>query len=925
MVRNYFFLAAVVLTAVFSIDGTRRASAEEFEFESEHAAICRYCRASREHAALTPFSAAADTEGRQYAPDRQVDVLHIKLDVTPDFEKRTIAGTTTIRFSPISQPLKELRLDAYHLSIADVRSGSDVADYISTDQDLTIVFKDAVPVGEEATIEVDHSAEPTMGFYFRTPEMGYPETDTHCWTQGETHEARHWFPCFDYPNERSSTEVICHVPRDMTVLSNGRRMSEEFDEDTKLKSVRWLHEKPHVNYLICLVAGHLEKLEDKHRDVPLAFYSQPSLIEHAPNSFVDTADIMAYFEEEIGVNFPWNKYYQVTIRDFTAGGMENTTLTTLTHGTIFSKETENLRSTRSLDAHEMAHQWFGDYVTCKDWSHLWLNEGFATYYSHLYDGHKFGKDELLYDMYRDATGRVLPGGKRNRNPIVYKDYKNPGEQFDFRSYPKGSWVLHMLRNQLGTDLYRKCIKTYLERNALSSVVTEELNEVIEELSGRSYDRFFDQWVYNGGHPELEIAYRWLADDKLARVTVTQTQKTEDGVGVFQFPTKLRFIMEDGKVVDHEIEITGTGHEFYVSLPDDPAIVRFDPDYSVLAEVTFAKSDRMLMAQLQNSDDIIGRLLAVKGLQTRRTQKSVNALKKVLNEDGHHGVRRSAATALRTIGTDNAFEAILDSREQSDARVRNSVVGAIGRFYRPEAMKALVEVVEKETNPDIVSSAIRSLGKFQDDESIAVIRRSLRHESFGNRVALSAVSALGDHADSSEIPELLDVLESRRDELSNRGYGRALGTLAKLGRTLGDDENSQKIRGRVRKFLHKEAGDSDSPIRAAAITAIGEFGDSGSVPMLKSLTDENRKDGVGKAARAALESVTAKKDFVPKEVNEMRSQIAELKRSQEKLRDELKELREKKAAVADGEKNAKGEDGSGDDAKGDDKDGDKDKE
>ena len=563
---------------------------EEFieGLESEHEAVCRYCRAWHERAQQnqSPFSAASDTKGRQYAPDRQVDVLHIKLNVTPNFDDRTIAGTTTIKFSPISEPLSELRLDAVDLMISDVRGSAKVADYVSTDRDLTIVFDEPIPVGSKASVEIDHAAQPARGFYFRTPEMGYPESDTHVWTQGETHEARHWFPCFDYPNERSSTEVICHVPRDMTVLSNGRRMSEEFDEETQLKSVRWLHEKPHVNYLICLVAGYLEKLEDQHREVPLAFYSQPTLVEHAPNSFVDTADIMAFFEEEIGVNFPWNKYYQVTILDFTAGGMENTTLTTLTHNTIFSKETENIRSTRGLDAHEMAHQWFGDYVTCKDWSHLWLNEGFATYYSHLHAGHKFGHDHLLYGMYRDAMGRVLPQGKKNRRPIVFKDYKNPGEQFDFRSYPKGSWVLHMLRNQLGQSLYRKCIKTYLERHALTSVVTEELNAVIEELSGRSYDRFFDQWVYHGGHPELTVSYRWQAADRLAKVTIRQTQQVDDDVLLFHIPTKLRFILPNDKVVDHEITITDREHEFFVSLPDDPKIVRFDPEYSVLAEVSF---------------------------------------------------------------------------------------------------------------------------------------------------------------------------------------------------------------------------------------------------------------------------------------------------------------------------------------------------
>lgn len=182
----------------------------------------------------------------------------------------------------------------------------------------------------------------------------------------------------------------------MVVISNGRKLSDE-SADGGMKRVHWLQDKPHASYLVCLVAGKFHKLEDKYRDISLGFYAQPSLAEHAANSFADTKAIMAFYEGEIGVPYPWDKYDQATIRDFTSGGMENTTITTLFHGTLFSKETENIRSSRNLDAHEMAHQWFGDYVTCEDWSHLWLNEGFATYYTHLYNEHKLGATNFSTD------------------------------------------------------------------------------------------------------------------------------------------------------------------------------------------------------------------------------------------------------------------------------------------------------------------------------------------------------------------------------------------------------------------------------------------------------------------------------------------------------------------------------------------------
>ena len=532
--------------------------------EQEH--ICRF----HEHRGAV-FGIDLEGNGRRYAPDRAVDVLHIKLDVTPDFENRTVSGTTTIQFKPISKPVNELKLDAIDLSVADVRSNANVVDSTNTGTQLIVSFEPPIPVGQESYVEIDHSAEPTRGLYFRTPAMGYPETDTHVWTQGEAHEARFWFPCFDYPNERSTTEVICHVPADMTVLSNGRRVSEQVN-DAGLKTVHWKQEKPHVNYLICLVAGHLEKLTKRHGDVELGFYTQPSLIEHAENSFRDTPQIMAYFEQEIGVPYPWHKYDQVTIRDFVAGGMENTTLTTLTHHTIFATDTENIRTTRRLDAHEMAHQWFGDYVTCKDWSHLWLNEGFATYYTHLYEGHKFGEDAKRYGLYNDAKRSVLTRGDDKR-PIVYNGYTNAREQFDYRAYPKGSWVLHMLRCQLGPDLYRRCVRDYLTQHALQSVVTDDLRQSFEQHSGRTFDRFFDQWVYHAGHPELKISHQWSASDQLAKVSIEQTQDVNDHSLLFQFPTKLRFVV-DGQVVEHSILVSQKKEDFFVPLSKQPSIVRF---------------------------------------------------------------------------------------------------------------------------------------------------------------------------------------------------------------------------------------------------------------------------------------------------------------------------------------------------------------
>jgi aminopeptidase N len=863
---------------------------------AEHEHVCRYCQRAAAAAAANSLAvadphAAHEPGKRQYAPDRVADVLHIKLDVTPDFAQHTVSGTATIRFKPIAKPLKKLTLDGVNLDVSAVRPSHALQQKFSYDgKQLTIVFKQPIPVGEEATVEIDYSAEPKLGLFFRTPEMGYPESDTHVWTQGEPHEARHWFPCFDYPNERASTEIIFHVPVDMTVLSNGRQVGETVAADGKTKAVHWLQEKPHVSYLMAVVAGKLAKLEGQHRDVPLGFYTQPSKAKYAANAFRDTADIMEFFEAEIGVPFPWEKYDQATCGDFTWGGMENTTLTTLAQRTIASDATENIRTSYSLDAHEMAHQWFGDYVTCKDWSHLWLNEGFATYYSLLYEGHKFGRDTLLYGLYLDARDDVL-SKENDRRPIVYRQYQHPDDQFDFRNYPKASWVLHMLRHKVGDDVYRQAIRTYLERHALGDVVTEDLREVFEELSGQPLDKFFDQWLYHGGFPELKVTYKWLPEEQLAHMTVEQTQQTGDAVLLFDLSSKLRFIV-DGEAIDEPITIDGKKHDFYVRLPGEPTIALFDPEFTLLAKTTFDKPDKMLTAQLQYEPNVIARVQACEGLAERHTHAAVDALKQALQNDPFYGVRSAAATALRKIRTEEAVAALIASTEQEDARVRWRVVEELGKCYRDDAREKLLAVVAEEKNPAIVGAAVRGLGYFPGEASKKAIREALARQSWTNDETAAAFTAIRTLNDGSLAADLMETLKSRKGEIDVRDLSEGMLTLAKIS-----------PRGKRQKaafnFLAGMLNNPREAVRAAAVRALGELKDPAARELLEPLAADEGDEAMSIAAIAALRSLDGQTPLVPQEVGELRRELRELRESQDKLEKSIDEVKSKSAAGKNG--------------------------
>lgn len=841
---------------------------------AEH--VCRYCQAAA--------AGAKAAHAPKYAPDRVVDVRHLRIEVTPNFAAKTIRATTTIDFAPISETTRTVELNAVRLRIESVTATRTLAEHSTTDDTLTLLFEEPIPVGEEVSVAITYIAEPKKGLYFRTADMGYPEGEDHVWSQGETHEAPHWFPCFDYPNERSTTEVICHVPADMTVLSNGTRLGSTTDAETGLKKVHWRQDKPHVNYLVCLCAGHFAKLAGESNGVPLGFYTQPSVAKEAANSFQDTAAILAFYEEEIGVKYPWAKYDQVTILDYYWGGMENTSLTTLTNETVFDESTENIRSSRGLDAHELAHQWFGDYVTCKDWSHLWLNEGFATFYTHLYNGHKLGRDEMLYGLYRDATERVLPGSKKNASPIVWRRYDKPWDQFDFRAYPKGSWVLHMLRSRLGEDVYRRAIRLYLERHALSSVVTDDLRQALEEVSGKPLDAFFDQWVYHGGVPHLEVTHKWIAEDKLLRVTVKQDEPEDDKTLLFTFPVMLRAHVGE-ETVDRQVEIAKAEQDFYLSLPGKPDVVRFDPEFTLLAQIDHKQSQEMLEAQLQLEGDLIGRLRAAKGLGEKDQRVATKALANALANDGYYGVRIAASKALAKQGSPAALKALLANRQQADARVRLQVVKSLGKFFYHAAAEALRTVAASEANPEIRGAALSGLAKYPGQKFAGPLVESLHAESFRNQIVIAAAKAIGSRRDAALAPALIEALTKRRFELPGRRYREALKALGQVAREA-DDKSA------AYDFLCGCLADPVEAVQLGAIEGLGELRDQRAKAILEDYAEVTGK--IGPAAKEALERLEAEPQKTPQSVKDLRSQFRELREQQKELAESL-ELLEAKAA------------------------------
>jgi aminopeptidase N len=827
---------------------------------------------------------SVDAQNQKYPPVRRVDIGHFSLDVTPDFKNRSVAGTATFTFRPIAKPLKELRLDADKLDIKKVESSVKISGWENTDRALIVTFAKPLPPNRPAKLSVTYEAEPTKGLYFRTPEMGYKPSDTHIWTQGETTMGRHWYPCFDAPNEFFTSTMTCRVPKGMVVLSNGRKASDKIDPKTGLKVVSWEQEKPHVNYLITLVAGYFKRIEEKHGDLSMSFWTTPSDFANAANSFRETKQCMEYFEKEIGVPYPWAKYDQVCVQDFSWGGMENTSMTTLNVSTLFNKETENLRSSQGLVAHELAHQWFGDLVTCKDWSHTWLNEGFATYYTHLFAGHKDGRETMLHGLYRDL--KRLTGRTNDTTAMVNRKYKDPADmfrQYGILSYTKGSWVLNMLRSQLGPKMFQKVVKTYLNRHKHGNVMTEDLRSVIEEMTGNSYDRFFDQYVYHAHHPELDISYSWDKNARSAKLSIKQVQKINDNVLLFHVPLPVRFDVE-GEKINRTIRVTKAAEDFYFPLKKAPGIVRIDPELSVLAKVSFKPSTTLLNAQLDDKDDALGRTMAVELLTGNKDQKTVARLKKVLNEDSFHGVRIAASKALRKIGNSGAYKALIASTSQADARVRRQVVVDLGSFFKPDALAALKDILKSEKNPTIRADALRALAGHDDADAEKRILQALKSSSFRHQLADAAISAIRKKDEPAHAKPLLATLKADEKKFTTRGFASGLKALAHLSR------NADK-KDEIRRYLVSYINNLNERKRLAAIEALGTLGDSRAIAVLEKIAGTGDESRTASAAESAIAKLNA--DKKPAEaLKGVNKDLAELKKANEKLTKQIEDLKKR---------------------------------
>jgi aminopeptidase N len=620
---------------------------------------------------------ATAAEPLRTAGDRSVAIDDIRLNLRIDLAKKTVEGKATISFRCV-RPTQTVSLDAVDFEVKHVAAkvgekSIDPARFTSDGKKLVVDLGARLRADEAGTLEVTYRIQdPKDGLHFFGPSKSDPEAPLLVWSQGETTTNRYWFPCIDEPDQRQTTEVIVTVPEGFEAVSNGKLVQRRDNAEDKTTTFDWRQEIPHPSYLVTLVVGQFDVVRHEWEGIPVLYYVPKGHKDEAEPTYGRTPEMLAYFSERFGVRYPWAKYAQVTCFQF-GGGMENTSATTMGERIVLDERSLLDRTSESIVSHELAHQWFGDMLTCRDWSHTWLNEGFASYAEALWDEHARGRDDYAYNMDRKAV-RAIRGGKERA--VMDRRYPNPQSMFDDRSYPKGAWIVHMLRNRLGDEAFWKGIRLYATENKFHSVETFDLRRSLERATGRNLERFFYDWVERPGNPDLEVATEYAPESKQARLTIKQTQAGEP----FEFPLKLVLTCAGAKepIVLDELM---TEKELHVRLPLPGPLERIDvdPDQAILAEIKETKAQALWRAQLLDSPSVPLRLRAVQHFAQSKAAEDHELLARALDQERFWGVKLELTAALGNAKGTVSKQALLKGLKATDARVRRACVDGLGKL------------------------------------------------------------------------------------------------------------------------------------------------------------------------------------------------------------------------------------------------------
>ncbi|HET6232128.1 MAG TPA: M1 family aminopeptidase [Longimicrobiaceae bacterium] len=770
-------------------------------------------------------SAAAQTNrervsGGYYDRSHDYDLVHQRIEVSGfDWDSTSFKGRVATTLVARRPGMDSVVLDAGHLlRIRQVTSGAGAALRFRTHGDSLVVFP-ARPAafGDTVrfTVAYDGKVRSGRGLTFLESE-GRPHRPRQIWSQGEATENHNWFPTYDFPNDKATWEVHATVPRGYTAVSNGRLLADVTNPDGT-HTTRWSQTQPSATYLVSLVVAPLAKVHDTWRGKPVDYYVYAEDAPLARRLFGVTPDMMEVYSRLTGVAYPWDKYAQTTVADF-FGGMENVSATTLVDWLPDERAYQDRPWFQHiLIPHELAHQWFGDYVTTDDWANLWLNEGFAEFMPGQYWNEKLGR-RVEDDYYADEYRQLMGTDARRRMPVAAEGSNNV--------YPKGALVLKMLKDYLGPQRFWASVNRYLTTHAYGTATTDDFRQAVRDATGEDMDWFFDQWLYQAGFPEFDVAQSYDAAAHRLTLRVRQTQvdsskADEDGLrfttpAVFRMPVTV-MVGTDAGDVTRTFQLDAREQTLVMDGVAEPRMVVFDVDNHILKKLAFPQPTAWLAAQLRRDPALWNRQWAIDQLAAKKDDAA--ALAALADAAAHADYPLTRAQAARALGgfpEASALPPLQAALRDTSSRVRSAAVEALGTVGGARAAGLARGVFDGDASYDVRAAAVRGATRADTAGRAELIRRALAADSYRDAVRNAALTAASASGDESLIPAVEAQLGAGTNAANSlaafarRGSTRALSVLVSHL----NDPRAYVRTWAVRSLRQLDAATAAAPLRAA---------------------------------------------------------------------------------------------------------------
>jgi aminopeptidase N len=763
-----------------------------------------------------------------YAPDRDYDLTHMDVTIGVNWSSRSFSGDVIETLAPLRDGFDQIVLDAgENLNIHTVSIDGARVPFKHEGKKL-VISSGAIPRLKAVKVDIAYDSKNALGrgfgqggeggWHWIQARAGDP-TRIGFWTQGETQSNSNWVPTWDYPNGFTTSETHTTVPADWNVIGNGTLVSDQLSSDGKTRTFDWKLDIPHATYLLTLCGGPFDIGHDEWRGVPLWYVVPRGEGNLIKDSFGHTPDMLSFYSDTVGYKFPWPKYAQDAMYDF-SGGMENASATTLGEGSLTDARA-GWYLMDSLNAHELGHQWFGDTVTCKDWGQTWLNESFATYMQYMYFEHSRGANGYAREI--DAGARsYIQEAHGYEHPIVTNFYSHADVMFDQHSYPKGALVLHTLRRMLGDAPFFAGLKLYLNSHQHTPVETNDLCEAFTTASGINCHPFFDQWVYKPGHPVINTTWKWDDSSKRVILHVSQQQDTSNGTPIYKVGTAVG-IFDGGKMDSVPVMLDSKEQDIMIARPAKPEGVLFNPEHNFLCEIPETHWDRSeLMDIIRFAPNCIDRGQALRQLlMANPTDEEVNAVVDELKADNSASPTFESYYYLTTLKKEALrpfFEAEL--KHPSFGRRVQGIEGIAALGANPAATAEMASFVNDSSPYGVVNASVDTLRDWDMKGNLDLILKASRLSSNRNVLRNHALTILAE----SDLPGVRDGIVADAEKGSGTMRTTALTALGGF-----EDKDT-----RAHEALQAALKEKDGAILAAAIQGIRRSDDKSFVPDLQAL-------------------------------------------------------------------------------------------